>query len=249
MAFIPWKLLTGEPLPHNLAAVFFAVGGFIVSTLLILLIVRGAELKGSFITLMIGMIMLGMCNMVLPVLRLPLMYEVASLSAYFWSMLSLFFIFSFLLFDHRKIIHLLLASLCYGLAIASRFSYVYGVVNLSNPFMVLHRSSKCLHQEFLKKDDAISDFSWDASYPVHWTSFTLQLHAFWEFPRIRPEIPARHPQASRLSFFQHPKLLAQQLSTSPVGNSDQWIVSIFSCSTSEHSSKHSNTFLLSCLLD
>jgi hypothetical protein len=127
-AFIPWKLLTGKPMPHNLAGAIFAVGGFIVSILLMILIVRGAEFKGSFLTCMIGIVMLGMCNMVLPVLRRPFMYEVSSLSAYAFSMLSLFFIFSFLLFDQRKMTHLLIASLFYGLAIASRFSYVYGVV-------------------------------------------------------------------------------------------------------------------------
>jgi len=128
MAFIPWKLLTGQPMPHNLAGAIFAVGGFVVSILLMILIIRGARLKGSFLTVMIGITMLGMCNMVLPVLRRPFMYEVASLSAYAFSMISLFFIFSFLLFDNRKIIHLLLSSLFYGLAIASRFSYVFSVV-------------------------------------------------------------------------------------------------------------------------
>ena len=127
-AFIPWKLLTGKPMPHNLAGAIFAVGGFIISVLLMILIVRGTGLKSSFQTILIGIMMLGMCNMVLPVLRRPFMYEVTSLSAYFWSMLSLFFIFSFLLFEKRRITYLFVSSLCYGLAIASRFSYVYGVL-------------------------------------------------------------------------------------------------------------------------
>jgi hypothetical protein len=128
MAFIPWKLLTGKPMPHNIAGAIFAAVGLIVSILLMLLIVRGAKFRGSFLTRLIGIVMLGICNMVLLTLRRSYIYEVSSLSAYAFSMLSLFFIYSFLLFDHRKKIHLLISSLCYGLAIASRFSYVYGVV-------------------------------------------------------------------------------------------------------------------------
>lgn len=150
-AFLPWKLLTGMPMPHNLAGALFAVGGFIVSILLMILIVRGAEIKGSFFTFIIGIIMLGLCNMVLPVLRLPFMYEVASLSAYIFSMFSLFFIFSFLLFDNRKMIHLLIASLFYGLAIASRFSYVYGVVIFLIPLWSFLDHQKVFSRSYFKK--------------------------------------------------------------------------------------------------
>lgn len=126
--FIPWRLMTGNPMPHNLAASIFAVSGFVFSVLLLMIIVRGTGLKVSYQAIMIALLLLGICNTVPLVLRRPIMYEVASLSAYFWSMLSLFFIVSFLLFDHRKTIYLGVSSLCYGLAIASRFSYVYGVV-------------------------------------------------------------------------------------------------------------------------
>jgi hypothetical protein len=150
-AFLPWKLLTGMPMPHNLAGAFFAVGGFIVSILLMILIVRGAEIKGSFFTFIIGIIMLGLCNMVLPALRLPFMYEVASLSAYAFSMFSLFFIFSFLLLDNRKMIHLLIASLFYGLAIASRFSYVYGVVIFLIPLWSFLDHQKVFSRSSFKK--------------------------------------------------------------------------------------------------
>ena len=150
-AFIPWKLLTGKPMPHNLAGAIFAVGGFIVSILLMILIVRGAEFSGSSITYIIGIVMLGMCNMVLPVLRRPYIYEVSSLSAYAFSMLSLFFIFSFLLFDHRKIIHLLISSLCYGLAIASRFSYAYGVVIFLIPLWCFLDQQKVFSRSYFRK--------------------------------------------------------------------------------------------------
>lgn len=151
MAFIPWKLLTGQRMPHNLAGAIFAVSGFAVSILLMILIIRGAELKGSFLTVLIGIMMLGMCNMVLPVLRKPFMYEVAVLSAYCWSMLSLFFIFSFLLFDNRKIIYLVVSSLCYGLAIASRFSYVFGIVIFLIPLWSLLDHQKVYSRSFFKK--------------------------------------------------------------------------------------------------
>lgn len=127
-AFIPWRLMTGNPMPHNLAASIFAGGGFVCCVLLLMIIVHGTGLNSSFQTILISILVLGTCNMVLLVLRRPHMYEVASLSAYFWSMLSLFFIFSFLLLDHRKIIYLGVSSLCFGLAIASRFSYVYSAV-------------------------------------------------------------------------------------------------------------------------
>jgi hypothetical protein len=151
MAFIPWKLLTGKPMPHNLAGAIFAVGGFIVSILLMILIVRGTGLKGSFFTFMIGIMMLGMCNMVLPVLRRPFMYEVASLSAYIFSMLSLFFIFAFLLFDNRKMIHLLLSGLFYGLAIASRFSYIYGVVIFLIPLWCFLDQQKVFSRSYFRR--------------------------------------------------------------------------------------------------
>lgn len=151
MAFIPWKLLTGKPMPHNLAAAIFAIGGFTISLLLMVLIVRGAEIKGSFLSFMIGILMLGLCNMVLPQLRGPVMYEVASLSAYLFSMLSLFFIFSFLLFERRKIIHLLISSLFYGLAIASRFSYVYGVIIFLIPLWCFLDDQKVFSRGYVRK--------------------------------------------------------------------------------------------------
>jgi hypothetical protein len=150
-AFIPWKLLTGKPMPHNLAGAIFAVGGFIVSILLMILIVRGAEFSGSSLTYMIGIMMLGMCNLVLPMLRRSYIYEVSSLGAYAFSMLSLFFIISFLLFDHRKIIHLLISSLCYGLAIASRFSYVYGVVIFLIPLWCFLDQQKVFSRSYFRK--------------------------------------------------------------------------------------------------
>ena len=126
--FIPWRLMTGKPMPHNLAASIFAAGGFVFSVLLLMIIVRGTGLKVSYQAMMIALLLLGICNTVPLILRGPFMYEVASLSAYFWSMMSLFFIFSFLCLDNRKIIYLGFSSLCFGLAVASRFSYVYGVV-------------------------------------------------------------------------------------------------------------------------
>jgi hypothetical protein len=154
-AFIPWKLLTGKPMPHNLAGAIFAVGGFVVSILLMILIVRGAEFKGSFLTCMIVIVMLGMCNMVLPVLRRPFMYEVSSLSAYAFSMLSLYFLFSFLLFDHRKKTHLLIAGLFYGLAIASRFSYIYGVVIFLIPLWNFLDHQKFISRSSFRKKMAV----------------------------------------------------------------------------------------------
>ena len=199
--FIPWKLLTGKPMPHNLAAVFFAVGGFIVSILLMTLIVRGAKIKGSIFTFIVGIMMLGLCNMVLPVLRLPFMYEVASLSAYFWSMLSLFFILLFLMFDQRKMIHLTMASLFYSLTIASRFSYVYGVVIFLIPLWCFLDHEKIFSRRFFRKILAVFNTGRCASCSVHWTPFTLQLSAFWGFSGIRFEIPARHCPPSRLSLF------------------------------------------------
>lgn len=126
--FIPWRLMTGNPMPHNLAASIFAGGGFVCCVLILIVIVRGTKLKISYQCIIIALLLLGICNKVPFVLRGPFMYEVASVSAYFWSMLSLFFIFSFLLLDHRKIIYLGVSSLCFGLAIASRFSYVYSAV-------------------------------------------------------------------------------------------------------------------------
>ncbi len=105
--FMPWRLITGNPMPHNLAASIYAAGGFVFSVLLLMIIVRGTGLKVSYQAIMIALLLLGICNTVPLVLRRPFMYEVASLSAYFWSMLSLLFIFSFLLFDNRKIMYLM----------------------------------------------------------------------------------------------------------------------------------------------
>lgn len=148
--FIPWRLMTGKPMPHNLAASIFAVGGFVCCVLMLIIIVRGAKLKISYQAIMIALLLLGICNTVPLVLRGPFMYEVASLSAYFWSMMSLFFIFSFLLLDNRKIIYLGVSSLCFGLAIASRFSYVYGVVIFLVPLLeYLDRHAKI--EESFKK--------------------------------------------------------------------------------------------------
>ena len=170
--------MTGKPLPHNLAAVFLAVGGFIVSILLMTLIVRGAKIKGSIFTFIVGIMMLGLCNMVLPVLRLPFMYEVASLSAYFWSMLSLFFILLFLMFDQRKMIHLTMASLFYSLTIASRFSYVYGVVIFLIPLWCFLDHEKIFSKRFFRK---ILAFSIPVSVPLALCIGLLLLYNYLRF--------------------------------------------------------------------
>jgi hypothetical protein len=181
LAFIPWKLLTGQPMPHNLAGAVFAVCGFVVSILLMTLIIRGTKLKGNLLIFLIGITMLGMCNMVLPVLRRPFMYEVASLSAYLWCMLSLFFIFSFMFFENRKIAHLLMAGLFYGLAIASRFSYVFGAVIFLIPLSSFLNHQKVFSRSYFKK---IAVFLTTAGMPLALCIGLLLLYNYLRFENI-----------------------------------------------------------------
>jgi hypothetical protein len=118
--FAPYMLLTGECLPPSIAATLFALAGLLFTALLFNFL---ADLffpslgLGTRLTLVLA---LGCCNCAPFLLRSPVFYEIAILSAYCFTMAGLYFLARGCLEGDFRIRYVATGSLSLGLAIGCR---------------------------------------------------------------------------------------------------------------------------------
>ncbi len=89
---VPYHLVTGQYLPTSVAALVFALGGMIASTLLLNFLVGRFYPSTGPGTRWLLLVAVGCCNCVLYVLRSPHHWELAIISAYGCSMAGLYFL-------------------------------------------------------------------------------------------------------------------------------------------------------------
>jgi hypothetical protein len=127
----PWKAVTGSYLGQNVAAALFAWLGAGLSSALILVLRRRHFPSAPSWAVGLCLVAAPFASFALPMLRRPVCYELAIASGYAFVSASLLGI--ALARGRRRRFWIALASLAYGLAVASRASLVFGAVALFAP--------------------------------------------------------------------------------------------------------------------
>ncbi|HTU02808.1 MAG TPA: hypothetical protein VMG58_13360, partial [Candidatus Sulfotelmatobacter sp.] len=128
----PVAALSGRYLEDRQAIFLFCTAALLASSYLLIKIRRRYFPEAGLAAEAGGIIAIGFANMVPVLIRRPQFYEVAITSALAFFMLSLVGLYQSL-HGKRKLGWLAFASLCYGLAIASRPTYLFGAVALLVP--------------------------------------------------------------------------------------------------------------------
>jgi hypothetical protein len=137
---LPWKALTGTYLPQNVAAAIFGLAGATAAIAMILVLRRKyffaapAWMSGLFL------LVVTFGNFVPVLLRRPVYYELAIASAYAFVMAAMLAVVLALDTGPHRRLWLGLASLAYGLAVASRPNTIFGAVLLCAPFFAIWRA-------------------------------------------------------------------------------------------------------------
>ncbi len=126
--FGPYNLLTGHYLSTIDAVVIFMSSGLILAAGLLYALWRRYFSEMSAWIIGAGIIAIGLCTGILEILSTCDVYETAKSCAFAFTMLALVGIYRALHDAKHEIAWMLLASLAYGLAIASRQSLLFGVV-------------------------------------------------------------------------------------------------------------------------
>jgi hypothetical protein len=130
----PFTAITGLYLDDRQAVFLFCVGAFLAGCFLLNRVRRRFFPDTGVAAEAAGIFAMGLAGMVPVLLRRPQFYEVAVSSAYAFFILSMLGLFQSL-YGARRLGWLAFASLCYGLAIASRPTYVFGAAALLVPVL------------------------------------------------------------------------------------------------------------------
>jgi hypothetical protein len=128
----PVAALSGRYLEDRQAIFLFCAAALLAGSYLLIQVRRRYFPAAGLAAEAGGIIAMGFANMVPVMLRRPQFYEVAVSSAYAFFILSLLGLYQSL-HRERKLAWLAFASLCYGLAIASRPTYLFGAAALLVP--------------------------------------------------------------------------------------------------------------------
>ena len=123
--FVPFKVLTGLYFPQNLATVLFCAGGFFCSLGLLLALRRRFFPRAATGWIWLAAVLLGLGNFCAPLLARNGVWEVPISSAYFFSSLGYWLLFVGWEKNPRRLLRWSLASVAFGLAIASRPHFVF----------------------------------------------------------------------------------------------------------------------------
>lgn len=122
---MPFRLITGADLPLSLATLCFAWGGLLVSLLLWESI---RERYFPEVRAWVGfaaVLIVGVANPLPVLLRRTLVYELPIVSGFFFSMAALLALYWSIHSSRRRIAWLAAASVCLGLAVASRLTFLF----------------------------------------------------------------------------------------------------------------------------
>lgn len=128
---LPFRVLTGMDLPLPVAVLVFTYAGFLATVAVWLAIRRRYFPETRTVAVVAGVLVLGLAGLEPVLLRRPDMWELPIAGGYFFAMLSLYCIWRALHSSTRGGRWLIGASLCVGLAIASRPTYL-----VASPFLV-----------------------------------------------------------------------------------------------------------------
>jgi hypothetical protein len=128
---LPFRLLTGMDLPQQVAVLTFTYAGFLASVAVWLAIRRRYFPETTAITVVAAILVLGLAGLGPVLLRRPDMWELPIAGGYCFAMLALYGVWQSLHSERRRGKWLAGASLCAGLAIASRPTYL-----VASPFLV-----------------------------------------------------------------------------------------------------------------
>lgn len=131
--FWPYEILTGHYLPATDAILIFFSCGLVMAAGLLYAIWRRYFPVASVWIIAAAIASLGLCTGILDILSSCDVYEVAKSCAFAFMMLALVGIYRALHDPKQEIKWLLLASLAYGLAIASRQTLIFGALVLLIP--------------------------------------------------------------------------------------------------------------------
>lgn len=136
----PFRVLTGRYLNDPQAVFIFCTSAFLAGTLLLLRAGRRYFPSMGVTATSAAVLAWGFTTMVPVLLRRPEFYEVAVSSAHAFFIASLFALYQSI-HGVRKLRWMALASLCYGLAIASRPTYLFGAAGLVVAVWLTRRSA------------------------------------------------------------------------------------------------------------
>lgn len=136
---LPFRLITGADMPLSLAALCFAAGGLLVS-----LILWEAIRKRYFpeVRAWVGwaaVLILGVASPMPVLLRRTLVYELPIASGCFFSMSALLSLYWSIHSQRSRLAWLVVASVCLGLAVASRLTFLFTMPILLIPVWVAWR--------------------------------------------------------------------------------------------------------------
>lgn len=127
---LPFRLLTGTDLPQQVAVLVFTYAGFLASVAVWLAIRRRYFPETNAAATFAGVLVLGFAGLGPVLLRRPDMWELPIAGGYCFAMLALYCVWQCLHSELRRGKWLAGASLCAGLAIASRPTYL-----IASPFL------------------------------------------------------------------------------------------------------------------
>ncbi len=123
----PYGAITGRELGTTTAIFIFCVMGFLAATGLWLALRRRYFPGSAWWTAPLVVVLLGVSTHVLVLMRRPLVWELPLSSGFAFSMLALGAVYQ-ALHGRRPVAAMTLAGICYGLAVASRPTCVFGAV-------------------------------------------------------------------------------------------------------------------------
>lgn len=131
-AFLPYRVLTGNDISENLVAAAFAVGGFLVSVVLLGRVRRRFFPGAAWWLMPLFVVLVGLGNGCAAMLRHPLFYEVAIACAFFFQSLFLLGLYQSLTAEtgRARCGWVALASLACGLSVGARASGAFGSLAL-----------------------------------------------------------------------------------------------------------------------
>ena len=133
---LPFRLVTGADMPLSLATLCFAWAGLLVSLILWESIRERYFPEVRAWVGLCAVVLLGLANPLPVLLRRTLVYELPIASAYFYSMAALFALYRSLHSQRSRIAWLAVASVCMGLAVASRLTFLFAMPILLIPVAI-----------------------------------------------------------------------------------------------------------------
>jgi hypothetical protein len=147
LLFLPFHLLTHAYIDESLAAVFFAFAGLIWSVCLLLAVRRRHFPAVSQVSTLGCVVALGLANMVPLLLRRADVWEVPITCGFDCLMAGLFGLFQSL-HGHRRAGWLAFASASFGMAVASRPTYLFGCGAVLMPILAYRFERRGDHTDF-----------------------------------------------------------------------------------------------------